>query len=369
MLTDVQGSTRKWQEDPKAMSAALARHDQILLETISAHQGRVLKQRGEGDSMFAVFARATEALAAARDIQRLLDAEGRQGSNVIRVRIAIHAGEPYEEAADDYRGPVVNRSARLRALARGGETLVSSTVRELVQDRMPEGILLRDLGLRRLRDLDRPERVYQVIDPDLGMRPIRRFKLGKRTFLTLAVGGLLLSLGLFLIILSQPPVIDLGHHMVPVPAQDATASSLVLAHPPAASIDDVPSTYWAASPTDRKPQLTVTFAKRTNISAIGFASGASGTAPSDQFLAQPRPDKVHLVFSDGTTADLILLDQSKVQFFPVTTTLITWVRIEVISVFPSAPGPALSSVAITEVEFQTDPNSNYYQTAVSQASG
>jgi len=148
------------------MRIALERHDDLLTEGIERQSGTVLTERGEGDSFFAVFARASDALAAACAIQRALHAEAWPLGLSIRVRMAIHTGEASEEA-DDYRGSVVNRCARLRALAQGGQVLLSGSVRELAQDNLPKRVSLRDLGLRQLRDLDRPERIYQVLDAEL----------------------------------------------------------------------------------------------------------------------------------------------------------------------------------------------------------
>lgn len=174
LLTDIEGSTRCWQDNPLAMKAAVARHDQLLAAGIQEHAGTVLKKRGEGDSFFAVFPRASDALAAACFLQRALYAEVWPGELPIRVRMAVHTGEAREESPDDYRGTVVNRCARLRSLAAGGQVLLSSSVRELARDNLPSGITLADLGEHELRDLDRPERVFQMVDPALrGVPPAR----------------------------------------------------------------------------------------------------------------------------------------------------------------------------------------------------
>jgi class 3 adenylate cyclase len=207
VLTDIEGSTRRWQQDAEGMKAALSRHDEILVGGIKDHGGVVLKQHGEGDSFFAVFARASDAVAAARDIQRALHSERWRGDWPILVRIAIHTGEAQEETADDYRGPVVNRCARLRAMARGGQTLLSSSVRELVQDRMPKGIALKDLGRHQLRDLDRPEHVYRVIDPELRVVPAPQRSPRRHLFpLAAAAGALVVAIAVFIaVVLRVPP--------------------------------------------------------------------------------------------------------------------------------------------------------------------
>src|SRR5713226_3519666 len=184
LLTDIEASTRRWQEDPAAMKVAIERHDQLLAAGIEEHGGTVLKERGEGDSFFAVFARASDAVAAACSIQRALYEEPWPGHLAIRVRMAMHAGEAHEESACDYRGTAVNRCARLRALAQGGQVLLSSSVRERARDSLPAGITLRDLGEHQLRDLDRPEHVFQVIDPALPMPapPVRPRRIRPRVW-------------------------------------------------------------------------------------------------------------------------------------------------------------------------------------------
>jgi hypothetical protein len=131
----------------------------------------------------------------------------------------------------------------------------------------------------------------------------------------------------------------------------ASASTAIAGHPPTLAIDRFTNTYWAALPSDRTPTLVLRFAGPQDLAEIGFTSGASGTAPTDQFLAQPRPHQVHLVFSDGTTQDLTLTDSEKAQFNPITARAVTFVEIHVLSVWPTAGAPP-SSVAITEVEFR-----------------
>lgn len=131
----------------------------------------------------------------------------------------------------------------------------------------------------------------------------------------------------------------------------ASASTSIAGHPPGLAMDKFNNTYWAALPGDRAPYVKFNFSAPVDLAEIGITSGASGTTPADQFLAQPRPHAVHLVFSDGTTQDLNLTDSEKVQFYPITGKQVTFVEIHIISVWPTA-GAAPSSVAITEVEFR-----------------
>ena len=149
------------------MDAAVRIHNELIRSAIEPRKGIVLKDRLEGDSFFAVFARASNAVAAACDIHRRLFKAVWPEDIRIRVRIAIHTGEAHQELEDDYLGPVVNRCARLRGLAQGGQTVISSSVRELAQDALPSGVTLRDSGLIQLPDLNRPEHVFLVIDSEL----------------------------------------------------------------------------------------------------------------------------------------------------------------------------------------------------------
>ena len=139
-------------------------------------------------------------------------------------------------------------------------------------------------------------------------------------------------------------------------ATGASASTSIAGHLPTLAIDKFNNTYWGAQPSDHKPFLKVSFHDPVDLAQIGFDSGAAGTAATDDFLAQPRPKEVHLVFSNGTTATLTLKDEDpkvakNAQFYPVEAKQITFVEIHIDSVFATA-GAAPSSVAIAEVEFR-----------------
>src|SRR5215208_3619870 len=164
LFTDIEGSTKLWERHPSAMQAALARHDEILQRAIGSRGGYVFKT--VGDAFCAAFADASDALEAALETQRALFREEWDEGFVIKVRMALHTGAA-EERGGDYFGPPVNRVARLLSAGHGGQTLLSSATRELVRDRLPEDTELRDLGERRLKDLIRPERVFQLIASDL----------------------------------------------------------------------------------------------------------------------------------------------------------------------------------------------------------
>jgi predicted ATPase/class 3 adenylate cyclase/DNA-binding CsgD family transcriptional regulator len=166
VLSDVVGSTRLWERVPAAMETALAHHDELVTAAVSAHNGVVLKARGEGDSTFSVFTLATEALAAAYEAQVALGAARWPAGARLAVRFAVHTGEAVERDGD-FLGPAVNRAARLRAVAQGGDVLVSESSARLVVDRLPAGARLIELGEVRLRDLDRPEPTYVLSGPGL----------------------------------------------------------------------------------------------------------------------------------------------------------------------------------------------------------
>jgi class 3 adenylate cyclase len=166
LLTDVEGSTKLWEEHPEAMRAALARHDALASAIVAGNRGTLIKSRGEGDSLFAVFHRATDAVAAACALQQAFRSEPWPTPGPLRVRAAVHTGEA-ELREGDYYGSAVNRCARLRAVAHGGQVLLSMATEELVREALPGGASLRDLGLHRLPDLAHPERVFQLVHPAL----------------------------------------------------------------------------------------------------------------------------------------------------------------------------------------------------------
>ncbi len=164
LFTDLEGSTRLWEEHPDAMQSALARHDEILRDAITAHDGYVVKMRGDGTH--AAFATAHAAVLAAVDAQRALVTEewGEQGA--LKVRAGVHTG-PAEQRDGDYFGTAVNRAARLMSVAHGGQIVCSQATADLARDQLDDGAALVDLGEHRLPDLGAPERVYQVVGPDL----------------------------------------------------------------------------------------------------------------------------------------------------------------------------------------------------------
>jgi predicted ATPase/class 3 adenylate cyclase len=163
LFTDMEGSTRAWDAHPKETRAALQRHDEIVAKTVEANRGTIILERGEGDSVFAVFERASDAVVAACDLQLALGKEQWPVEVPLRVRVAIHTGE----AGADYRGPHVNRAARIRAIGHGEQILVSGVTAGIVRGTLPDGTSLIDLGQHRLRDVSDMEHVFQLAHPDL----------------------------------------------------------------------------------------------------------------------------------------------------------------------------------------------------------
>ncbi|HXY93997.1 MAG TPA: AAA family ATPase [Acidimicrobiia bacterium] len=163
LLTDVEGSTRIWEGNPVEARLAFARHDALVAEHLSAFGAGRPKDQGEGDSAFAVFSRAGDALQCAVALQRALHAEAWPHEAVIRVRMALHTGEA-ELAQGNYKGSAVHRCARLRSLAHGGQVVVSEATAQIARDGLTDGVTLRDLGVHELRGLVRPERVFQLCD-------------------------------------------------------------------------------------------------------------------------------------------------------------------------------------------------------------
>ena len=161
LLTDVVGSTRLWENAPGVMPSTLDRHDQLIELAVSANNGVLLKAKGEGDSTFSVFGRASDGVAAARDAQIALQREPWPLDTPISVRMSVHTGEAVERHRD-YFGQTVNRAARLRAIAEAAQVLISQATADLVTDSMPDGCALVDLGVQTLRDLARPELIFQL---------------------------------------------------------------------------------------------------------------------------------------------------------------------------------------------------------------
>jgi len=160
LMADIEGSTRLWESDPDRMAAALATMDRVLAELVAATNGVRPIAQGEGDSFVVAFTRAGDAVACALALQQT-------GLAPIRLRIGVHTGEVQLRDEGNYMGPTINRAARIRELAHGGQTLLSGTTTDLVGESLPAHAWLTDFGRRTLRDLVRPERVAQLCHLDL----------------------------------------------------------------------------------------------------------------------------------------------------------------------------------------------------------
>jgi predicted ATPase/class 3 adenylate cyclase/DNA-binding CsgD family transcriptional regulator len=171
LLADVEGSTQLWESQPEEMTAAIVRLDATLGELVAAHGGVRPVEQGEGDSFVLAFARASDAVLCASELQRAPLAP-------IRLRIGVHTGEIQLRDEGNYIGPTINRTARLRDLAHGGQTVLSGVTEAIVVDHLPGDAWLTELGSHALRGLPRPERVVQLCHPDIGndFPPLRASK-------------------------------------------------------------------------------------------------------------------------------------------------------------------------------------------------
>src|SRR4029077_19211700 len=160
LLADVENSTGLWESQPDQMTAAFERLDHTLSNLLSAYGGVRPVEQGEGDSFVAAFARASDAVACALDLQRVRLAP-------VKLRIGLHTGEVQLRDEGNYAGSTINKTARLRDLAHGGQTVLSPPTEQLVEDRLQEDAWLNALGSHPVRDLPRPMRVAQLCHPDL----------------------------------------------------------------------------------------------------------------------------------------------------------------------------------------------------------
>ncbi len=163
LFTDIEGSTRMWEEHGAAMPVALEKHDQILRKAIEVADGYVFTTAG--DAFSAAFTDPSAALTAAVSAQQALDSAEWGDLGSLRVRMALHTGVAHEREGD-YFGPALNRAARILAVGHGGQILLSLGTEEMLDGSL-NGITLKDLGEHTLKDLGRPERIYQVVHPGL----------------------------------------------------------------------------------------------------------------------------------------------------------------------------------------------------------
>lgn len=160
LMTDVVGSTRLWAAHPSAMPRAIERLEALAEESVQAEGGRILKRRGEGDSLFCLFPHPAAAVRASTALVRAMSAEVWPDDLTLALRAAVHCG-PAQLRDDDLFGPLPNRCARLREVAHGSQILLSGAARGQIA--ASDGIAFRELGRHRLRDLDEPESIAQVL--------------------------------------------------------------------------------------------------------------------------------------------------------------------------------------------------------------
>src|SRR5216117_3919350 len=164
LFTDIEGSTRLWEQYHQPMKDALERHDAIVREAVESWNGQIVKSMGDG--LMAVFGSAADGVSACLKAQHGLARAPWGETGALRVRMALHVGEAARRNGD-YYGPTLNRAARVMSAGHGGQVLLSAAAAALVVDQLPEGTTLRDLGEHRLKDLGRPERVFQLVHPGL----------------------------------------------------------------------------------------------------------------------------------------------------------------------------------------------------------
>src|ERR1700759_1862966 len=168
LMSDIEGSTRLWSAFGDTMGSAVGDVYEIIDRAVTRYDGVRPVEQGEGDSVVGAFSRASDALAAALQAQRELRAFSFPDGIDLRVRMALHTADAQLRDEGNYFGLALSRCARLRAIASGGQTLLSRGTRDLVVDRLPDGVELVDCGVHRLRDLGRPEHVFALAHPDLG---------------------------------------------------------------------------------------------------------------------------------------------------------------------------------------------------------
>jgi predicted ATPase/class 3 adenylate cyclase len=164
LFTDLEGSTRLWQQFPEAMKTVLALHDDLVRAAVEDSNGQIVKTTGDG--FHAVFTSIQDGLKACLQAQQSLQEENWEETGPLLVRMGLHIGEA-QERGGDYYGTSVNRTARLMSAANGGQVLLSAAVVDMVADHLPDSVSLRDLGEHRLKDLQRPEHIFQLVHPRL----------------------------------------------------------------------------------------------------------------------------------------------------------------------------------------------------------
>jgi class 3 adenylate cyclase/DNA-binding beta-propeller fold protein YncE len=285
LFTDIESSTALLKQLGRdRYEQALAEHAAILKSATDAYGGKLVDT--QGDSSFVAFAAARDAVAAASSAQLGLGAHEWPNGVTVKVRMGLHSGEP-KASGERYVGIGVHRASRIGSAAHGGQVLLSSATRELVEDDLPDGVILRDLGLYRLKDIDRPERISQVVAEGLqvefpplrGADPVAPPKqpvLRRRSVLASALAGVLAAAVAI-------PVFALGQGSAGV----SQAESLLQVDPAKATVTrgiDVPG----------RP------AGVTTCAASVFVSSLNGFV----YEIDPRTAKPYPIFVGGSPGDI-----------------------------------------------------------------
>ena len=159
LFTDIEGSTAMLQRLGDAYAGVLTDHHRLLRLVLAAHDGREVDT--QGDAFFAVFSSASACAAAAIEVQLAFLSHAWPAGETVRVRMGIHSGEASESPAG-LVGLDIHRAARIAAVAHGGQVVLSASTAALLRDRLPDGAFLQDLGSHRLKDLGRPEQIFQL---------------------------------------------------------------------------------------------------------------------------------------------------------------------------------------------------------------
>ena len=294
LFTDIEGSTRLLHALGRVeFGELMADQQRLLREAFAAYRGQEIDT--QGDSFFVAFRSATDAVSAAVAAQRAVAAHSWPGGAEVAVRMGIHSGEA-TTSGERYLGLSVVRAARIGAAAHGGQVLLSSSTRELVEDDLPEGVRLRDLGLVQLKDLERPERIWQLAAENLPLEfpPLRgaqRIKeaptLRRRTLLVAMLAGVVAAA-------VAVPVFALGsgsEHGTAltrlganaVGAIDPSTGSLVASVPVGESPDHVaygarPKAIWAANSADNTVSRIDPKTRRIVQTSIPVGNDPSGIA-------------------------------------------------------------------------------------------
>jgi class 3 adenylate cyclase len=240
LFTDVEGSTRLLSSlGATRYRDVLARHQEIVRAAVSASEGREIDTQGDG--FFFAFARATNAAVAAVAAQRALASEPWPAGSTVRVRMGIDTGEP-AIGGDRYVSLGIHRTARIMAAGHGGQILVSETTRGLIEDELPPDVRLRDLGARRLKDLDRPVRLFQLEAAGLqsAFPSVRTIETHSRRRWMLGVVAIAAAAGAAAILLtrggSKTPVVVANSVAVLRPADAKVVADVTVGDTPMASV-------------------------------------------------------------------------------------------------------------------------------------